>query len=114
MIKKEINSKVQAKRVARELAKDLHAELDIYGDYKIKMDETSNIVNVRVVSERVCSIITHVAMASIMEYANAYRMIYKSDIDYHLDVEKWKDKKTERFIPSFVFCVHFHEKEEKQ
>ena len=114
MIKKEINSKVQAKRVARELAKDLHEVLDIYSHYQVKIEERPTFFYVRVMSQFSSSIITCSANANIMEMAQIYMRVYSMDINYHLDAVKWVHDDITEFIPAFVFCVNFHEKEEEK
>ena len=54
MINKKIQSKVQAAQVASELVQDLHKEIDIYGSYQVRMDDTTDTIRVAVVSERTC------------------------------------------------------------
>ena len=114
MINKKIQSKVQAIQVGIELVQDLHKEIDIFGSYQFRVDDTTDIINVAVVSEQTCSIITSSVVNTIMGVAEMYCKTYPNDVDYHLDVEQWRHDKVIEFIPAFVFCVKFHEKETEE
>lgn len=109
MINKKIQSKVQAAQVASELVQDLHKEIDFYGSYQVRMDDTTDTIRVVVVSERTCNIITNSVVETIMSVAWMYYKTYPSDVNYHLGVEQWKHDNVTDFIPAFVFTVTFHE-----
>lgn len=109
MINKKIQSKVQAAQVASELVQDLHKEIDIYGSYQVRMDDTTDTIRVAVVSERTCNIITCSVVDTIMGVAGMYYKTYPADVYYHLGVEQWRHDNVIEFIPAFVFCITFHE-----
>lgn len=114
MINKKIQSKLQAAQVASELVQDLHKEIDIYGSYQVRMDDTTDTIRVAVVSERTCNIITCNVVDTIMVVAEMYNKAYPIDVTYHLDVEQWRHDNVIEFIPAFVFCVKFHEEETEE
>ena len=114
MINKKIQSKAQAAQVACELVQDLHKEIDIYGNYQVRMDDTSDTIRVAVVSERTCNIITFSVVDTIMGVAEMYYKTYPIDVTYHLGVEQWRHDNVIEFIPAFVFCVTFQRMKQKR
>jgi hypothetical protein len=111
MINKKIQSKVQAAQVSSELVQDLHKEIDTYGSYQVRVDDTTDTIRVAVVSERTCNIITCCVVGTIMGVAEMYYKAHPVDVTYHLGVEKWIHDNVIEFIPAFVFTVMFHEEE---
>ena len=114
MINKKIQSKAQAAQVASELVQDLHKEIDIYGSYQVRMDDTSDTIRVAVVSERTCNVITCCVVDTIMGVAEMYYKTYPADVNFHLGVEQWMHDNVIECIPAFVFCVTFHEEETEE
>ena len=96
------------------MVQDLHKEIDIYGSYQVRMDDTTDTIKVAVVSERTCNIITCSVVDTIIGVAKMYDKAYPANVTYHLGVKQWRHDNVIEFIPAFVFTVIFHEDETEE
>jgi hypothetical protein len=74
------------------------------------MDDTTDTIEVKVVSERSCAIITSSVVGNIVSLVTIYMKVYPNNVSFHLDVEKCEHDGMKDYIPVFVFCVRHHSK----
>lgn len=92
MINKEIKTKAQASKVATEFANDLREKLDIFDGYKVEKENDGRGYRVVLTSKIGCSLILTIScMNYFLEVINAYLVIYKHGIDWHVDAFKDAD-----------------------
>ena len=110
MIGKEIKSKEQAAKVARQMARDIKETLAVFGGYKTKVELYNSMYYVTVTSpEGYCNILT----GSCIDYLNEVKVMYTvqyKGINYHLGVQNVGEK----HIPAFVFCIGYQEEKKEQ
>ena len=105
MLHKEIKTKAQAAKVAKEIAADLMNELEVYDGYVVDVinDDTQYYITVTANDKYSSKIITQSAADTVMKVVQYYDMVYRY-INYHLDVKQDKDGK---FIPAIVVCFSY-------
>ena len=108
MINQVIKTKAQAKKVANAMKKDINEMLSIYESYSVRMEDDDDRFCVYVTSPNSCPILTSAAVGDVMNVLKAYDLQYRG-INYHIDTEKWNGE----YIPVFVICVAWDDKEEQ-
>ena len=105
MLHKEIKTKAQGAKVAKEIAADLMNELEVYEGYVVDVinDDTQYYITVTANDKYSSKIITSSATDTVMKVVNYYEMTCRG-INYHLDVKQDKDGK---FIPAIVVCLSY-------
>lgn len=103
MIRKEIKSKVNASKVAKELVKDLTQELDCFGSYWVKLENVGMYYDVVVTSPNgCCNILTSSCIDRIIRVANMYQLQY-NNVCYIIDVVEAE----ETHFPAFIIQVTY-------
>lgn len=103
MINKEIKTNAQASKVATEFAKDLQEKVDIFDGYKVEKENDGEEYRVVLTSSISCVILTMSCMEYFLEVINAYLVVYKSGITWHVDA--FKDADGHEY-PAIVVCFH--------
>lgn len=105
MLHKEIKTKAQAAKVAKELAEDLKSVMSIYDGYDIYTISGGSDYTVKLSSEdsQCCLILTSSAIGTALEVVNFYSVKYKY-ISYLIGVAGTKD---ERFKPVMEININF-------
>lgn len=101
MINKEIKTKAQASKVATEFANDLREKVDIFDGYKVEKKNNGEEYRVVLTSSKGCSILTMTCMEYFLEVINAYLVVYKGGITWHVDAFKNAD---DQECPAIVVC----------
>ena len=102
MLHKEIKTKAQAAKVAKELKSDLEEALEIYGSYVVKLKEYEKQYEIGITSPQSCTIITESCMETVREIIGWYEMTYTT-IGYHLGLVK----EGEEYLPELEIGVRF-------
>jgi len=105
MLHKEIKTKAQAAKVAKELAEDLRSEMSIYNGYDIYTISGGSDYTVKLSSEdsQCCLILTSSAIETALEVVSFYSLKYQN-ISYYIGVAGTKD---ERFKPVMEIHINF-------
>lgn len=108
MLHKRIENNQQAKKVAKELAKDLNQEISIYGWYEVLEDELTTSFTVQVVSSResYCSTLTECVIERVFHVWGVYSRIY-DDVSLAFTTIRRDDGE---YIPAIEITVRWDNK----
>ena len=101
MINKEIKTKAQASKVATEFANDLWWKVSIFDGYKVEKENDGEEYRVVLTSSNSCAILTMSCMEYFLEVINAYLVVYRRDITWHINAFKNADGHE---YPAIVVC----------
>lgn len=101
MINKEIKTKAQASKVATEFANDLQEKVDIYDSYKVEKENDGEEYRVVLTSSISCVILTMSCVEYFLEVINAYLVVYKCGITWHVGAFKNADGHE---YPAIIVC----------
>ena len=106
MLHKEIKTKAQAAKVAKELAEDLRSEMSIYNGYDIYTINGGCYKIVKLSSEdsQCCLILTSSAIETALEVVSFYSLKYQN-ISYYIGVAGTKDG---RYKPVMEIHINFN------